>query len=173
MELGRVYFWTATINKWHHLMKKDQLKDIVIDSLQYLSILSLIEVYGFVVMPNHIHLIWRMLAKNGKEQPAGSFLKYTAHMFKRYLKNHIPSFLESFIVDALNKRYEFWQQNPYAFELTKMRTALQKLNYIHNNPVSKHWCLSETALDYRYSSARFYEYGIDEFGFLRSINEIF
>ena len=34
------------------------------------------------------------------------------------------------------------------------------------------WQLSKNDLDYYYSSARFYETGIDEFGFLKNIFEI-
>jgi putative transposase len=40
-------------------------------------------------MPNHIHLIWRTFALNGKETAQGSFLKFTAHEFKKMLTgNH-------------------------------------------------------------------------------------
>ena len=40
-----------------------------------------IKVYAFVIMPNHIHLIWKLLEPNGRESPKASFLKYTAHEF--------------------------------------------------------------------------------------------
>ncbi|MBP7397982.1 MAG: hypothetical protein KA954_00250 [Chitinophagales bacterium] len=32
----------------------------------------------------------------------------------------------------------------------------QKLNYIHNNPVSKHWSLATVPKEYIHSSAKFY-----------------
>lgn len=34
---------------------------------------------------------------------------------------------------------------------------IEKLNYIHNNPISKKWKLVENAIDYEHSSAQFYE----------------
>jgi REP element-mobilizing transposase RayT len=37
-------------------------------------------------MPNHVHLVWQQLQKNGKETPQGSFLKYTAHEFFKIIK---------------------------------------------------------------------------------------
>ncbi len=40
---------------------------------------------------------------------------------------------------------------------------LQKLNYIHNNPLQKHWKLSATPEEYLYSSAKFYADGKDWF----------
>jgi len=87
-------------------------------------------------MPNHIHLIWQVNEKNGKETAQGSFFKFTAHAFKKYLKANNPSLLQSFAVTAHNKKFEFWQRDPVAFQLFKRETALQKLNYIHNNPLA-------------------------------------
>jgi REP element-mobilizing transposase RayT len=85
MEIGEIFFWTATINQWQNLLKPDRYKDIIIDSLGYLSDAGKIDVFGFVIMPNHIHLIWRTKELNGKETAQGSFLKYTAHEFRKLL----------------------------------------------------------------------------------------
>jgi putative transposase len=56
--LSKVYFWTATIHKWLPLLENDFNKQIIVDSLKYLSDRELITVYAFVIMPNHIHLVW-------------------------------------------------------------------------------------------------------------------
>ena len=37
---------------------------------------------------------------------------------------------------------------------------MQKLNYIHYNPVSGKWQLAENFVDYEHSSASFYETGV-------------
>ena len=52
---GEIYFWTATINKWQRLLEKDVYKDVIIDSLQYLTDNGKIDVFAFVIMPNHLH----------------------------------------------------------------------------------------------------------------------
>ncbi|MDB5203279.1 MAG: transposase [Ferruginibacter sp.] len=54
-------------------------KKIIIDYFKELSDAGLITIFAFVVMPNHVHLIWRQNKMNEKETPFGSFLKYTAH----------------------------------------------------------------------------------------------
>ncbi|MEO6330571.1 MAG: hypothetical protein ABIO55_16670 [Ginsengibacter sp.] len=123
-------------------------------------------------MPNHVHFIWQMLEMNGKEMPHVSFLKFTAHAFKKHLKLHNPKLLELFKVDAINKEYEFWQRDSLAFELMKKETILQKIDYIHYNPTAEHWKLCNEPADYKYSSAKFYETGIDEFGFLIHIGSV-
>ena len=173
IEIGNVYFWTATINNWIKLLEPDAAKQIIIDSLLYLSEKKKIEVYAFVIMPNHIHLIWKINEKNGKETAQGSFLKFTAHAFKKYLTANDPPSLQSFEVTAHNKKFEFWQRDPLAFQLFKRETALQKLDYIHNNPLAEHWQLSDNPIKYYYSSARFYETGIDDFKFLKHIMDVF
>jgi putative transposase len=48
---------------------------------------------------------------NGKETSQGSFLKYTAHEFKKMLKIDKDNSLASFAVDAHNKGYEFWKRD--------------------------------------------------------------
>ena len=86
IEIGEIFFWTATINNWQRLLLKVDYKNVIINSLIYLSDAGKIDVFAFVIMPNHIHLIWRINEMNGKETSQGSFLKYTAHEFKKMLK---------------------------------------------------------------------------------------
>src|ERR1700677_3951298 len=106
---NKIYFWTATINKWYNLLESYTRKEIIINSLKTLSEKQLITVYAFVIMPNHIHLIWQLNAKNGKESAKGSFMKFTAHQFKSLLKD--TDELERYKVSAHNKAYEFWQRD--------------------------------------------------------------
>ncbi|MEP0984865.1 hypothetical protein [Ekhidna sp.] len=68
--------------------------------MSYLSKKTLIDVFGFVIMPNHVHLIWRMNSLNGQETPFGSFLKFTAHEFKKITPDKD---LKQFEVEASNK----------------------------------------------------------------------
>jgi len=79
--IGGIFFWTATINQWQKLLQNDEYKNVIISSLEYLSNAGKIDIFGFVIMPNHIHLLWRIREMNGKETTRGSFLKYTAHQF--------------------------------------------------------------------------------------------
>ena len=49
----------------------------------------------------------------------------------------------------------------------------QKLNYVHLNPLQEKWSLTKKPEDYYWSSAQFYETGIDHFGFLTHYQERF
>ena len=166
-EMDRVYFFTATIHDWIPLLNSKENKELIVNYLKELSDRGLLKIYSFVIMPTHVHFIWQQLQKNGKETPQGSFLKYTAHEFLKTLKQNGTS--KNFEVNAANKKHEIWQRDSLSVEIDSREYAKQKLDYIHLNPVSGKWNLAKDYLDYYYSSARFYETGIDEFGFLHNL----
>jgi hypothetical protein len=74
--------------------------------------------------------------------------------------------LNEFLVNAKDRQYQFWERNSLGIDLWSEKAFIQKLNYIHNNPVKSPWNLVQYPEDYKYSSAKFYETGIDDFGFL-------
>jgi len=128
IEIGEIFFWTATINNWQRLLLKDEYKNVIINSSSYLSESGKIDVFAFVIMPNHIHLIWRIKEMNGKETSQGAFLKYTAHEFKKLLKSDKANSLGSYMVDAHNKIIEFWKRDSLAVHLFSKVVAYQKLD---------------------------------------------
>ena len=81
--------------------------------------------------------------------------------------------LQSFKVDEPNKKHEFWQRDPLAIPLYTRKVALQKLEYIHRNPLAEHWQLVKDPCDYNYSSARYYELNEKNFSFLKDLKEEF
>ncbi len=173
IRIGEIYFWTATINNWMKLLMNDRYKDIIINSFRYLSNAGKIDVFAFVIMPNHIHIIWRINAMNGKETAQGSFLKYTAHEFRKLLMRENLAMLSLYAVDSSNKLHEFWQRDSLAIHLYSREVAYQKLDYLHRNPTAKHWQLIDDYLKYTYSSVRFYEPGIKDYDFLKDFREEF
>ena len=50
--IGEIYFWTATIHKWQHLLESDFNKQLILSYLKKLADEGLITVYAFVIMPN-------------------------------------------------------------------------------------------------------------------------
>jgi putative transposase len=171
MVLNEVYFWTSTILSWTHLLKEDSYKLIIIGSLKTLAERGLIKVYGFVVMPNHIHLIWELKGLNKKELPDSSFTKFTAHEFKKELLYKHPDLLPVFQVSLIDRNYQFWQRDPLAVYLKDKDILLQKLEYLHLNPLHERWNLVKRPEHYPWSSAKFYDTGIDDFGFLTHFAE--
>ena len=166
MDFGEVYFWTDTIKDWKKLLNPDKYKEIIISSWQDLVSRGLIVVYGFVIMPNHIHVVWEMKEPNGKESPQASFNKYTSHAILKDLKINHLDVLPYFKVDDPERRYRIWQRDPLAVLMDSRVKVEQKIHYMHTNPLHERWNLADRPENYFWSSARFYEVGTDEFKFL-------
>ncbi len=115
-------------------------------------------------MSNHIHLIWQIQNGHEREAVQRDFLKFVSQTIIRDLQKNHPKVLEKFYVDANDRKYQIWERNPLSIALWAKEVYLQKMEYIHYSPVAAGLCnLPE---EYKYSSAKFYETGVDEFSFL-------
>jgi putative transposase len=157
MELGVIYFYTVAILNWIPLLQSDKCKTIVLNSLTHLVAKGKLKVYGFVIMPNHIHIIWECIEMNGKEMPHASFMKFTGHQFLEELRKTDSQLLDRFKVERNTRDHQFWQRNALPIVMTDRRILEQKLDYIHLNPLQKHWNLVSDPNNYLYSSCAFYE----------------
>ncbi len=173
MVLNKVYFWTDTVKDWHKLFKLDKYKVLIIDILRELVKSEHIKVYAFVIMPNHLHIVWELLKKNGKEMPHASFNKKTAHLIMIDLKANHKKVVPYFKVKETERMHRIWQRYPLAVLMDYKWKVEQKIDYIHNNPLQDHWNLATSPEEYKWSSAKFYEDGIDEFDFLTDYREVF
>ncbi len=95
-----------------------------------------------------------------------SFMKYTAQQIKLTMISAGNKEVGKFKVKATDRQYQFWERNPLSIDLWSRAVFLQKLKYIHNNPVRSPWNLCRYPEEYKCSSAVFYEKGVDPFGFL-------
>jgi putative transposase len=157
-------FFTATNLEWKRLLNRDEYKDIIIDSLRYLVKEKRVVIYGFVIMSNHIHIIWQMQAGIKRDNVQRDFLKHTALQFKGDMLKHYPGELAAYIVNAKDRKYQFWERNSLSVDIWSERVLIQKLKYIHENPVRAGLCKYPD--EYKYSSAGLYRTGIDNWGFL-------
>ena len=162
-------FYTATILGWKKLLKPEKYKIIIIQSLQYLVQEKRVILYGYVIMDNHIHLIWEPTKLYSLKHTQLSFMKFTAQKIKRDLEINHPKVLSNFLVELKDRTYQFWQRNPLCVDLYNIKISIEKLKYIHNNPVKAGLC--KTPLEYKFSSAKFYNDLNDEFNFLTRLDD--
>lgn len=98
-------FLTATIYNWIHLLATDNFKNILLDSFQWLVKNKKCSINAFVLMPNHIHLLWKISDGFEREDVEGAFFSFTAHEFKRHLKKTNPVHLEKHLVNNSDREY--------------------------------------------------------------------
>ena len=107
---------------------------------------------GFVVMPDHVHaIVW--FAETGQ---LSEFMKQWKRLssfgVKRFLHEQLSSYSESIYLTE-----PVWQPKYYSFNLYSREKTLEKLQYMHENPVRAGLVRQPT--DWPWSSARHYEQG--------------
>ena len=157
-------YFTATIHNWLPVLAPNKYKNIIVESLQYLTREKRIQLNAFVLMSNHIHLIWQPMAGDSLSSIQLSFMKFTAQQIKFNLIDDNSPLLLDCLVNKKDRQYQIWKRKPLSVELHSANVFMQKLKYIHNNPVNAGLC--QYAEHYHFSSALFYEKGIDNFGML-------
>ena len=122
------------------------------------------KVFGFVIMSNHMHCIWQAMAGYIPQDIQHSFLKFTAQMIIKDLRNYHPQVLDHFYVGAKDRKYQIWERNSLEVEIRNNQVFNQKLDYIHYNPVKAGICAFPE--DYIYSSASLYLQNTSQWGWL-------
>jgi len=157
-------FLTVTCLEWKNILADDRFKDIITDSLTYLTQSNRIYIYCFVIMSNHFHLIWQMVGDHKRSDVQRDFLKYTGQQIVKTLQNEQSEILKELLVNAKDRKHQVWERNSLGVPLWTPEVFRQKLDYIHDNPVKAGLC--KRPEDYRYSSARFYEKNENDWAFL-------
>lgn len=116
MKNGKIYIFTASILNWKPILFDDRLKQIIINSINFLVKEKGIKLYGFVIMPNHIHLILKPLGNPNYNNIQLSLMRFTAQNIKFHLLDHAPKTLVDFIVNKRDREYQIWQRNPLSVD---------------------------------------------------------
>lgn len=155
-----LYFVTATICGWKPLFLDSGYAEIVLNSLTWLRQEKRMSLYAFALMPTHLHKIVLPRDRSIGEllQNFGSF---TAHKILRKLKDDNEKELLSFFHSQrhdVREEHGIWQ-DIQAKNIFTEKFLLQKMEYIHQNPVADELNLTQDRADYPYSSACFYDEG--------------
>ena len=158
------YFVTFTCYKWLPLFDEAQMYDHLYGWFSLLNENG-IKVIGYVFMPNHLHcLIY--LPKEAPElsKIIGNAKRFMAYeIVKRLQKSNQENLLTQLeegvsVKEAKKgKLHQVFEESYDAKDCFSDKFVDQKLNYIHRNPVKGKWNLASDFLEYRYSSARFYD----------------
>jgi len=161
-------FVTATIYQWYPLLTKNEYKQIILESLQYLVRNNRIILYAYCIMDTHIHLIWQIKGDRLPSEVRRDFFRFTALKFKKNLLTTDSERLSHFRATQSDRTYQFWERNTLCVDLFTDKVFDQKLDYIHNNPVAAGICVYPE--EYEYSSASFYLNAQDKYEMLSHAN---
>jgi putative transposase len=146
------------------IVTKDRLPVFRTDALKIVACRAIDEarnsggflLFAYVIMLDHMHLLTNCL------DTSAEVLRYRKGITGRrvidYLKekNYETSLAKLRHKDWKRKHsYSLWQQEKTVFSIYSEAMFMQKVNYIHLNPVRAG--LVESAVDYRWSSARIWQ----------------
>ncbi len=154
------YFVTSSVVSWIKIFNDNKIVDILIKSIRYCQLNKGLEIYAYVIMPDHFHMVCRSISDNNLSDIFRDLKKFTSRSIVRYLKtntnNTYSQWLKIFQGDyedqKINERYKLWQDGFNPKELSSNKFIDQKIEYIHNNPVKAG--LVTRPDNYIYSSAR-------------------
>jgi REP element-mobilizing transposase RayT len=147
---------TCTIVGWLPVFSRPPVVNIILDSWRFLQREREFSLFGYVIMENHIHLIAHApdLPKAMKD-----FKSFTAReIVDRFESAHEVGVLGQLqwlkLAHKTQSDYQVWQEGNHPVEISGDPMMLQKLEYMHNNPVKRGYV--DDPVHWRYSSARNY-----------------
>jgi putative transposase len=147
------YYLTSVAHERTSVFQSDKIKQIVCDAFNETRISGLITIFAYVIMTDHTHVI---TDGNRKIKDVLRFLNgISAKRILDHLKeNGYESSLQKLRIQECEAKHKYsvYQHHPNAFEIYGEDTMMQKVNYIHMNPVQAG--LVDHPNDYLYSSAR-------------------
>jgi REP element-mobilizing transposase RayT len=163
-EIYEVYFCTVTCYKWLALFEESDGYETVYTWFDHLTKNGCL-VLAYVIMPNHLHVLLypanplnklNKLVGNGKRCMAYDIIKRLTHLNKIDLLNQMSNGVKSSEAKK-GKKHEVFRLSFDARKCFNEKMLEQKLDYIHRNPVSGKWNLVKDFVNYKHSSASYYE----------------
>jgi putative transposase len=155
----QMYFVTLTIVEWIDLFTRQLYFDVIVENLIYCQQNKGLEIFEYVIMTNHLHLI--CLSRSGPlSNTLRDFKTYTSKQIILTIKENEKESRKRWILDMfniagkqnpLNKNYQIWQNYNWPTVIDSDYLYDQKALYIHNNPVKVGFV--DYAEHYYYSSA--------------------
>ena len=153
------YFVTMTVVNWIDIFTRPVYKDLIIDNLEFCRKEKGLEIYSYVIMTNHIHMIAR-----AKKKPLSSVLRdfktFTSKELYMAIQSNAKESRSKWIIgllkkagdeNRLNVHHQFWRNYNQPILISNNNVFLVKQNYIHQNPVRAGFVVNDC--DYLYSSA--------------------
>jgi putative transposase len=135
---GDLQFVTFSCYQRRDHLENAAARDLFEEALARMCRCHQFDVFGYVVMPEHVHLLLG--------EPAKNLLAVALQALK-------------ISVSKRAKESPFWQARYYDFNVFTWSKRVEKLDYIHWNPVKRG--LVEKPEDWLWSSCRYYQTGVE------------
>lgn len=158
-EAGHAHFVTYSCFRREPFLTKDRTRRWVVDAIEAVRCEQYVAIWGYVIMPEHVHLL---ICPQQANYSMSTILAGLKRSVSKLAKEHLIASGQSAWLEKLTVRYpdrevfRFWQPGGgYDHNVMRERSIPAILDYIHANPVRRE--LVKHATDWNWSSARYWE----------------
>ncbi len=150
---GHAHELTFSCYRNQDFLSKERTCQWLVESIGQAKHKLAFSLWGYVFMPNHVHLLIRPRTKDYSISSILKAIKTPVGLKAvRWMKQHCPESLSLMATGQQYRKYRFWQKGGgYDRNINQFETLTNTLKYIHNNPVRKK--LVTSPQDWYYSSA--------------------
>src|ERR1700691_2295328 len=128
-QTGALHFITFSCYRRQPLLVSAQAKRVFEQTLERVRVWYGLCVTGYVVMPEHVHLLL--------SEPERSTLAVALQMLKQITAQKLQPTLSPTAADKGGAPKHFWQARYYDFNVRTPEKQVEKLRYMHRNPVKR------------------------------------
>ena len=152
-QVGQAHFVTSTIVDWLPVFTTDAACDILVDALTYCQAQKGLQIYAWVILDNHFHAI---VAAQELSRVMAAVKRHTARRIVEEAEARgrgwlLDQFARQRARHKVESQHQIWQEGFHPQELSTDEAMLQKIDYVHHNPVARG--LVSLPEHWRYSSA--------------------
>ncbi|MGB2800489.1 MAG: transposase [Dehalococcoidia bacterium] len=169
------HFITTNTYRNYPYFQDEEFSQILLEELRFYSVKLGFTLIGYVIMPSHLHLLlwWNkdeqtmLNISTIMQRVKGVTARRIIDLLRgrsEHLLRPIPQSRERMLsatqeradpkAHKQNTKHRLWQRGLYDFNIYSDKMLLEKLDYIHNNPLRAGLTLSP--YDYKWSSYRLY-----------------
>jgi REP element-mobilizing transposase RayT len=150
------HFLTCTVVGWLPIFTRPDAVQIIFDSWLFLHKSDRLQIFGYVILENHLHLI---ASSTQLAKEIGDFKSFTARKIIDLLKAR----KEAMVLEQLawhkeehktDRDFQLWQESSHPEQIQSDEMMWQKLEYMHDNPLKRGYVACPE--HWRYSSAMNY-----------------
>jgi len=160
-EENAIYFLTCATVEWIDVFTKRRYKELFVESLNFCIENKGLVVYGWVLMSNHFHLIVRAKDDFQLSGIIRDMKKFITNEVVKQVKEYdsrkswlLLEMRKSGLANSKKQKYQLWRNDNHPIQLINPEMIMQKLGYIHYNPVKE--SIVEYPEEYIHSSAKDY-----------------
>ncbi len=157
---GTIYFVTSNTKDRKSILVND-IARFLLTTIAYHKYVLNFSLFGYVIMPDHFHILVQPSEKYPLSKVIGLIKGNFARKYNEFFNTQITGdngnrcLSIGYQRDPRGHLYlPVWQKEYYESGVRNEKEFLDKLNYMHNNPVKEK--LVEFAKDYEFSSYRQY-----------------